>query len=257
MKKLESINKVTVKGKEFGGPSVLACIPMIPTTREGLIADTTAIAAMNPDIIEWRIDYFEEAGDPAASADALKAISPLVENIPIIFTLRHKAEGGARELTQEQRLATIKACLETDLVDIIDVELACNEPEFIQEVRQCCTEHGARLILSCHDFKQTPSIDEMVSILEQEQAAGADIPKLAVMPQTFEDVMKLMTATYRARTGNVTQPMITMSMSDQGKISRVIGDLYGSDMSFVVGTEASAPGQIPVHTIRQLWDLLA
>ena len=50
--------------------------------------------------------------------------------------------------------------------------------------------------------------------------------------------------------------MITMSMAEVGKISRVIGNLYGSDLSFVVGQNASAPGQIPMDTARELWTLL-
>ena len=77
------------------------------------------------------------------------------------------------------------------------------------------------------------------------------------MPKDVLDVLTLMKATYRARTEAVDLPMITMSMGDVGKISRVIGDLYGSDMSFVVGKAASAPGQIPVAIVNELWKLLA
>ena len=64
------------------------------------------------------------------------------------------------------------------------------------------------------------------------------------MPKNFNDVLTLMRATYRARTEAVDLPLITMSMGEIGTISRVIGDLYGSDTSFVVGKAASAPGQI-------------
>ncbi|MCD8054535.1 MAG: type I 3-dehydroquinate dehydratase [Lachnospiraceae bacterium] len=256
MQKLESRKKVTVKGKVLGGEKVLSCIPMVSKTMDALLEDTKTIAALKPDGIEWRIDSFEGAGDAEASVAALKAIHPLVSDIVVIFTLRHKAEGGAQDLTQEQRLATIKACVETGLVDVVDFELNSNTPEEIQTVRQLCTDNGTALILSAHNFKETPSEEDIMATLEAEQAAGADICKFAVMPKDFDDVLSLMRATYRSRMGKIEGPIITMSMSETGKITRVIGDSYGSDLSFVLGTEASAPGQIPVKVINQLWDLL-
>ncbi len=253
--KLESKVKVEVKGKVFGGEKGLACIPMVPTTREALVEETKSVVQMGPDIIEWRVDYFDQAGDPAATADTLKEISQYLTDIPLIFTLRHVCEGGAKEYPQDVRLATIKAAVETGCADIVDIE-ACNEKEFIDEVKAVTAANGSKLILSYHDFQTTPSEDFIFNKLVEEQALGADLPKLACMPQNFGDVLTLMKATYRARTGGVDQPMITMSMGEVGKISRVIGDYYGSDMSFVVGQAASAPGQIPVAVVKQLWELL-
>ncbi|MCD8010978.1 MAG: type I 3-dehydroquinate dehydratase [Lachnospiraceae bacterium] len=253
--RLESKVKVEVKGKVFGGEKCLSCIPMIPATRAALVEETKAVAAMKPDIIEWRVDYFEEAGDAAATADALKEISQYLAEIPVIFTFRHVCEGGAKEYPQDVRLATIRAALETGCADIIDIE-ACNEKEFIAEVKALTVANNAKLILSFHNFQSTPSEDFIYSKLVEEKNLGADLPKLAVMPKDFDDVLTLMRATYRARTEAVDQPMITMSMGDVGKISRVIGDLYGSDMSFVVGQAASAPGQIPVAVVNQMWELL-
>ena len=256
--KIQSVNKVTVKNKTWGGEEVLACIPMVPKTKEQLIADATAIAAMQPDVIEWRVDSFENCTDPEATVDALKAMVEVVGDIPVIFTLRATEEGGACPITEAQRLAVEKACLETGLVDLMDTEQACNSEEYLKEIRALCDANNTALILSCHFFKASPSQEEMERLLVKAQALGADIPKLAVMPVDFQDVLNLMAATYQCRTtGKVTQPMITMSMSETGKITRVIGNCYGSDMSFVLGKDASAPGQIPVGKIRQLWDLLA
>jgi 3-dehydroquinate dehydratase-1 len=47
-----------------------------------------------------------------------------------------------------------------------------------------------------------------------------------------------------------------MSMGKLGTVSRVAGFLYGSDMAFAVGKEASAPGQIPIDDARRISDLL-
>ncbi len=254
--RLESKVKVEVRGKVFGGEKNLACIPMVPATREALVEEAKMVADLNPDVIEWRVDYYDQAGDPQAVKDVLTEIGPSLKNIPVIFTFRHQCEGGFKEYSQDVRLATIQAALETGYADIIDVE-ACNEKSFIDAVKAAVEAAGAKLILSFHNFTETPSEEFIYNKLIEEKELGADIPKLAVMPKNFLDVLTLMKATYRARTEAVDLPMITMSMGDLGKISRVIGDLYGSDMSFVVGKAASAPGQIPVAVVNELWKLLA
>jgi 3-dehydroquinate dehydratase-1 len=45
-------------------------------------------------------------------------------------------------------------------------------------------------------------------------------------------------------------------MGRLGSVTRVAGFLYGSDMAFAVGKEASAPGQIPIADARRMTDLL-
>ena len=81
------------------------------------------------------------------------------------------------------------------------------------------------------------------------EQAGADIRKLAVMPSCPEDVLALLLATVAAnRTGE--QPVITMSMSSLGAISRVAGQIFGSCVTFgTVGT-ASAPGQLELSDLK-------
>lgn len=253
--RLESKIKVEVRGKVFGGETGLACIPMVPATKEALLDEVQQVVALEPDIIEWRVDYFDKVADAEYVKETLTEMGPMLNNIPIIFTFRHVCEGGAKEYPQDVRLATIKAALETGYADIIDIE-ACNEVEFIDAVKEATHAAGSKLILSAHNFQETPSEEEIYETLKREAALGADLPKLAVMPKDFNDVLTLMRATYRARTEAVDLPLITMSMGETGKISRIIGDMYGSDMSFVVGKKASAPGQVPVAVVRQLWELL-
>ena len=47
-----------------------------------------------------------------------------------------------------------------------------------------------------------------------------------------------------------------MAMGALGSLTRVAGFLYGSDMAFAVGKEASAPGQIPIADARKLTQML-
>ena len=80
--------------------------------------------------------------------------------------------------------------------------------------------------------------------------------KNKVMPKDYADVLTLLGATLKARTGAVKVPIVTMSMGPEGGVTRVAGGLFGSDLTFAVGKDASAPGQIPIGGLRQAMKLL-
>ena len=50
---------------------------------------------------------------------------------------------------------------------------------------------GAKVIASNHDFDKTPAKSDLIYRLRKMQDMGADIPKMAVMPQTKKDVLTL------------------------------------------------------------------
>src|SRR4029450_6364670 len=98
--------------------------------------------------------------------------------------------------------------------------------------------------------------DLLLAKVGEMQELGADIAKIAVMPQKPEDVLRLLHVTVLARRQFPRLPLVTMSMGALGSITRVAGFLYGSDMAFAVGKAASAPGQIPIEDARRTTELL-
>ena len=82
------------------------------------------------------------------------------------------------------------------------------------------------------------------------QDLGADIPKIAVMPKNKADVIVLLDATQEMAEKYATRPIITMSMSKIGVISRLVGEAFGSSMTFGAVGQVSAPGQIPVEKLQ-------
>jgi 3-dehydroquinate dehydratase-1 len=42
-----------------------------------------------------------------------------------------------------------------------------------------------------------------------------------------------------------------MSMGKFGAVSRLIGGVFGSSLSFAVGANASAPGQVPIEDMQE------
>ena len=109
---------------------------------------------------------------------------------------------------------------------------------------------------SNHDFQRTPSQADLIFRLRKMQDMGADIPKIAVMPRSAGDVLTLLSATEEMARCYADRPIITMSMSSQGVVSRLCGEVFGSSMTFGAVGQVSAPGQIPVDQLRQVLEIL-
>jgi 3-dehydroquinate dehydratase-1 len=105
------------------------------------------------------------------------------------------------------------------------------------------------MIMSYHNFSNTPTSAELVGKIEEAAQQGADIAKVAVMPQEPGDVLVLLEATIVA-SRRVKIPLITMSMGPIGAMTRLCGWMYGSALTFAVGKNSSAPGQIPIEELR-------
>src|SRR5699024_12226292 len=108
---------------------------------------------------------------------------------------------------------------------------------------------------SNHDFRATPPVEEIVGRLEAMQVAGADVAKIAVMPQSAADVVTLIDATQRRHRESAI-PLITMSMGTLGALTRIGGGTFGSAATFATLGAAPAPGQLPAAGVRAALDLL-
>ena len=115
---------------------------------------------------------------------------------------------------------------------------------------------GVHVIASHHDFEQTPERGVIRMLLEQIRESGADVVKLAVMPQSMQDVLDLLEETNAFHEKYPDKALITMSMGALGAISRVSGEFFGSCVTFGAGEQASAPGQLPMGELEQLLGIL-
>ena len=86
------------------------------------------------------------------------------------------------------------------------------------------------------------------------QQVGADIPKVAVMPHDSTDVLILLSATIEMKNKYFATPIITISMSNLGVVSRLCGEVFGSAMTFASAGDSSAPGQISLDIINSVLD---
>ncbi len=243
-----------VRNLEFGGKKPLFCVPIVPRDAPELVAQAEVAHKLKPELIEWRADFFST---PTVSSllEAARLIRNTAPTEAVIFTLRAKNEGGAKEISQLERRVLIEALLRSSMVDIVDLELS-NDDEFLQYLMQVARQCGIPVILAFHDFQHTLENDVLLSKIESMRSHGANIAKIAVMPETAEDVLRLLQVTACARRLHPNLPLITMSMGALGSITRVAGFQFGSDMSFALGQSGSAPGQIPMEDARIITEML-
>jgi 3-dehydroquinate dehydratase-1 len=247
---------IELRGKRMGGPTPLVCSPLVARTPERLAAETAAVLAKRPDVIEWRVDFFEPIADTAAVLSAGRAMRAAAGDTPIIFTCRAQHEGGQAVALDADGIARLyDAVGGASLVDLLDFELS-NPAALVRRVRERSREQGTRLILSYHNFSYTPARDLLVERFLEAERTGADVAKVAVMPRDRADVITLLSAT-AAASAVARIPLISMSMGPLGVATRMVGGVFGSSLSFAIGEGASAPGQMPIADLVAVFGALA
>jgi 3-dehydroquinate dehydratase I len=253
--RLTSKKTVAVKGRLIGGDAPLVCLPLVAKDSAALLQQAEEVLPLAPDLLEWRIDGFDRVEEIDASLQALTDLQAAIDPVPLIYTCRIDAEGGMRSIARDTRLELITASIQTGLPDIVDIEL-CNDTPFIETILTAANAHGVKVILSSHYFETTPDEKTILERLVRAQEMGAHIAKTAVMPKNYADVLVLLGATLKARSEALEIPIVTMSMGGEGVVTRLAGGLFGSDITFAIGKNASAPGQIPIGELRQAMAVL-
>ncbi|MCD8145403.1 MAG: type I 3-dehydroquinate dehydratase [Oscillospiraceae bacterium] len=245
---------VTVRGVTLGAGIPKICVPLVGESREAILAQAGALSDLPADIVEWRCDWYADIFSQEETADTLRQLRACLGNRPLLMTFRTAAEGGQRAVEPSAYVELLTAALETGCVDLLDVELFLGQ-EVFQALLTAAHRAGAYVIASNHDFAKTPPQEELIARLTRMQEWGADIAKIAVMPQSPQDVLTLLSATCTMRE-RAEIPLITMSMSGLGVVSRLAGEVFGSAMTFGAAERASAPGQVEVHRLAETLALL-
>lgn len=246
---------VTVKGVTIGEGAPKICVSMVGETVDQLLEEAIELSSLDVDVIEWRVDFFDNVGSTEMLKTVLKEIRRILQNKPLLFTFRSAKEGGEKELSTVDYMELNKAIVETGQVDFIDVELFTGDDE-VRSLIHIAHKKGVHVIVSNHDFTKTPSKEEIISRLCKAQDLGGDIPKIAVMPTCTRDVLTLLDATLTMKEQFANRPIITMSMAGKGVISRLSGEVFGSALTFGAAKKASAPGQVAVAELRQYLALI-
>lgn len=249
---MTSFRPLTVRGKTLGnGREPAVCLSLMTADLSTLDADLDALRRRAPDVIEWRVDHFRLVGSADAVIEASSRIRAATGECPLIFTLRSEQEGGAKTALDPTIVGQLlSSAAKSRNFDFVDVELSLASG-LMQAVIDVAHRHDVQVIASSHHVEDTPSEERIVDLLTRAATVGADAAKVAVMPKTTADVLRLLAATERA-SRELSLPLITMAMGSLGVVTRVFGGLFGSALTFASGAQSSAPGQLPIETLRAI-----
>ncbi len=264
---------------------VKVIVPITGKDEDTILKEAMVIAGTDADVVEWRFDLGKELysfdgdihpgdpvvnsfggdihpGDPVVNSvgeTAQNILKHLKERMPgkaLLFTIRTKRQGGEFPDKPEVYEKLTSMAIRSGCLDFVDIE-DTTEHSSMDRIIALAREYGVRSIASYHNFDETPGIDEICSKFVALRDTGADILKTAYMPVTPVDVAAVLYATASFKQADdYSHEMITMSMGDLGRISRVSGAIFGSDYTFAAVGETSAPGQMPVRQVREIMDAL-
>ena len=202
-------------------------------------------AALQADVLEIRLDCLVKPN-----------ITPFIENLktPLLFTNRPQWEGGKFIGEEAERIAFLLQAVAENAA-YVDLELLA-QADSQQDMRTALQNSSTQLILSWHNFTETPSREELVGRVAMMQDNGADIGKIITTAHSSEDVLRVLQLQEIAAKLNF--PLIAFCMGKPGVISRVATCGLGGYMTYcaVNEKEVTAPGQLSVTAIRDIYTLM-
>jgi 3-dehydroquinate dehydratase-1 len=245
-------NIVQVRDIELGDGIPKIAVPFMGSSDKDIIEEILYLKTINMDLAEWRIDYYEDVYDIQKMKRVLAEARKVLGNIPLIFTFRTEREGGKKKITIKYYEELIKTAAATGNIDIADVELSIGDTGLVRKIVNDLHQYGVKVIISSHDFKRTPTKNELVYKMCKMQQLGADLPKVAVMPHSAKDVLALLSSTDEMACYHNETPVIAISMGPLGVITRISGEIFGSAVTFGSAKATSAPGQLESNMLYKI-----
>ena len=216
------------------------CIPIVETTVEKAVIAIQQVSRW-ADLLELRADYLEKVN-----------LVPLLENRqkPLIVTNRRKEEGGRYKGDERKRLSVLQEAIDLRS-DYIDVELATKRSFLRGLIRNKGRTH---VILSFHDFQRTPSLKELQRLCGRMIQLEADLVKIVPFARSWEDNLTILSLIPFARERR--QKIVAFCMGEKGKMSRIFSPFLGAAWTYASlnRSRASAPGQLTVGEMREIWE---
>jgi 3-dehydroquinate dehydratase-1 len=219
------------------------CVSIATTGDVSLLKEQVDRAfSLGADFAEIRFD-FVSPNRMQAAIDAVRGIRSKA-----VFTLRSKDQGGKFAGSEQERIAWLKKLAEQKPM-LLDVEL-----DTIKENDELADFLGkAPILISWHDFQQTPPSDELADILS-EMRIYSNYVKVVTTAKSVEDSLRLLEL-YESTTG--LHPVI-FAMGDAGIVSRILCTIVGNaPFTYTSLEKAVAPGQLTVMQMRKLYDRIA
>ena len=203
------------------------------------------------DIIELRIDQWT---DVTGVKQVINELKELPFEFKVLITYRSNSQGGKGHVNEMEYQNVIQKLINESGYEMLDIEWDDKKDKntylsFINKAHQ----KGIQVVLSHHNFNETPSLEELKFTYYKMHQFEADYLKVAVMPNDEKDVLHLLEAV-RDSADALNQHIIGIAMSDIGIVSRTAQGVFGGTVSYGCLNEPQAPGQIHIEELKKQID---
>lgn len=213
--------------RQFDNMFPMICISIAQESRRLALADMLNAAQMGADLLEVRLDCFENQAEPKELLQARRK--------PVIFSCRRREDGGGWSGSEEERVMLLKKAI------ISDADYCELEQDIADQVRRF---GPCQRVVSYTNLGETPA--DIGDIYESLQRKQADVIKLTCKARTPEEAWPLVQLLAKAKT-----PTVVVGLGRPGLMLTILGRKFGAPWTVAAlekGVEAY-PGQ---PTIREL-----
>src|SRR6266699_3084341 len=189
--------------------------------------------------LELRLDYLRHAKERAAFLDWLRRKRP-----PAVFiaTCRSREGGGLFRGSQKAQLKVLAQAVRAGC-RWCDVEIETAKRTSPAELQRGLSP--ARLMVSHHDFRQTPR--NLPSVARRLLRAGGEIAKIAGHCRSISDSVRICELARGRR------DIVAIPMGEIGLAGRILAVRAGSALAYAAVEQATAPGQLSLDTMMHLY----
>ena len=241
------MKKVKIHDLIIGEKPVLLCT-VLEEDVESTVKSAKKAFENGADCIELRIDKLR-------NNSMIKEIIKKIKE-PKLLVCRPKDWDGFFEGTEEERVERLLIAIDNG-ADAVDVEL--KTPANLREkVIKKAKQKNTPVLIAYENFEKTPSNEELLNILKEEQKLGADIAKFAVIAKNHSDMIRVLQVVLEAKK-ILDIPFVAIAMGKFGSASRPLACVLGSSMTYcaVEKGKEGAPGQLTIEDTRKIIEILS
>lgn len=226
-----------------GRNPTLICAPVMAESIDQALILTGKAKELGADLVEVRLDYLK-----SFSANHDLPIIIRQSFLPTLITYRPTWEGGKYDGDEIQRQDVLRLAVELG-AHFVDVELQVAHG-FMNSIEG--KKHAnVKIIVSSHNYQNTPSAEEIGNTVAKIQSTGADIVKIATTALDITDSARIFEVIVHSQV-----PTIGLVMGEKGLISRILCAKYGGFLTFgcIEAGVISAPGQPSLKDLLDLYN---
>ena len=224
----------------------MICVCILVDNIENAIRKIRSAEKNNPDLIEIRLDYFNDC-------NYFNNFKKILEStkIPLIATNRSASEGGSFKEDEGTRVKILLDAARSGF-EYVDIELSTKD---VAKIANDLHSLGSNVIISHHDFNKTPLNNEIRKIFEEMLKIEADVCKIVTTANDYNDNLRLLSF---LNENFEKSKIVCFAMGELGKISRIFSPIFGGffTMASLERGQETGFGQIEIGELKELYEKL-